>query len=300
MPCSSRTKNVPVESVLQVCEQRVSAAVTPGDLEQHDISGQELAGRIAEILSRNLASGRAQRVMGAGGQGGSGAREPKSRGETSSPPWHPCTLAQIEAYVDRVIAGYLWEGRRVERLAARDGTEWTRMCDRLAVRACNMLLRLGLPTARAASEAADFAQQACERIFRYPFPYDVSFDAWATLILRNRILQRHTRSPDLMDRRAMVRSLDQSDRSGTEGDSSLHDLLADQSSDSAFERAEVQARLVEAIAHLPSQEQQQVIIYTFFDELSDEEIARRLGRTRQAVYNLRHRALVGLKQILEG
>jgi DNA-directed RNA polymerase specialized sigma24 family protein len=41
-----------------------------------------------------------------------------------------------------------------------------------------------------------------------------------------------------------------------------------------------------------------VIQDTFLRELDDAQIARRLGKSKQAVYNLRHRALARLQKIL--
>lgn len=308
-----------VTPLLQVCEYRVNEAVGRGDLGQHRIRREELIRRVAGIVSRNLASGRAQRVMALSGgageqgsrgpstgsgsaeeQGDKGAGEQGSRGDFSPSPQSLCTEGgSIEVYIDRVIAGYLREHRRVEALAAGDEPAWHELGKLLAGRAYNMLLRLRVPAARAANEAPDFAQQTCEVVFSQPFPYDVSFDAWATLILKNQILQRYTRSQDLIDREPRVLSLDRPSQYKTGDDFSLYHLLADGSGRAAFERVEVQEWLLQAVAQLRSRPQQQVIVDTFFYELSDDEIAGRLGKTRQAVYNLRHRALRRLRQILE-
>jgi RNA polymerase sigma factor (sigma-70 family) len=204
-----------------------------------------------------------------------------------------------ETYVDRVIHSYLQEQSRVEALAAQDEAAWAELHEQLTGRAYNILLRLQVPPGQAMGEAADFAQAACEIIFSHPFPYDVSFDAWATRILKNRILWRDTRSQDLIDREPRTLSLDRPGRSETGDDFSLYDLLTDGAGTSAFERLEVQEWLMQAIAGLRSGAQQRVIIDSFFYGLSDEEIATRLGKTKQAVYNLRHRALRDLKEILE-
>lgn len=304
-PSVSPTKSgVPVP-ILQVCKHRVSAVVTQEELERHGVSREKLVERIADIVSRNLASGRARRAMavsrGAEGQGGRGVEE---QGRTHLCPSAPLPLGTevggpLEAYIDRVIAAYLREHRRVERLAARDEATWTELYERLASQAYYMLLRWQVPAARAADEAHDLAQQICEVIFSHPFPYDVPFDAWSTRILTNRILYRHTRSQDLMDREPGILSLDRPGRDATDDDFSLYDLLADESGESAFESVEVQERLIQAIAGLRSTAQQQVIIYTYFYELSDDEIARDLDKSKQAIYNLRYRALRRLKQILK-
>lgn len=266
--------------ILQMCERRVSEAVAEDDLEQYGASREELVRHVADIVSRNVASGRARRVT---------ARE-STKGEGELLP---------ETYIDRVVNAYLREHGRVQALAAQEEVAWTDLRDQLTGRAYNILLRQQSPTGQARGEAADFAQETCEVIFNHPFPYDVSFDAWATRILKNRILWKYTRSPDLIDREYRIISLDRPSRSKTGDDFSLYDLLADDSGTSAFERLEVQEWLIQAIARLRSQAQQQVIIDTFFCELSDEEIAKRLGKTKQAVYNLRHRALRGLEEILE-
>jgi RNA polymerase sigma factor (sigma-70 family) len=266
--------------ILQMCEHRTSEAVTEDDLERYGASREEFVRRITDIVSQNVASGRAQRVMA--GQSIEGREE-----------------LPFETYIDRVVNFYLREHSRVEALAARNEVAWTELLEQLAGRAYNILLRLQVPPGRARGEAADFAQAACEVIFSYPFPYDVSFDAWATRLLKNCILWRYTRSQDLIDREPRILSLDRPGGSETDGDFSLYDLLADDSGASAFKRFEVREWLIQAIARLRSRAQQQVIIDTFFYELSDEEIAKRLGKSKQAVYNLRHRALKRLKQILE-
>jgi RNA polymerase sigma factor (sigma-70 family) len=155
-----------------------------------------------------------------------------------------------------------------------------------------------VPAAQAASEAADFAQESCEAIHIHPFPYDVAFDAWTARILKNNVLQRYTRSRDVTDRMPGTVSLDGSATIDREDTFSLYSLLSDESSTSAFDRADVREWLLGAIAKLKSQAQQQVILDTYFYELDDGEIARRLGKTKNAVYILRYRALQNLKQML--
>lgn len=273
------TKSVSKFRILQTCKRRVSEAVTEDDLEQHGTSRGEFVSHITDIVSQNVASGRAQRVMAGR----------FIEGREGSP---------LETYVDRVIDCYLREHNRIEALADGNRAAWTELFEQLAGRAYNILLRLQVPPGWARGEASDFAQEACEVIFSHPFPYDVSFDAWATRILKNCILGRYTRSQDLVDREPGILSLDRPSQEVGD-DFSLYDLLTDDSGTSVFDRLEVREWLIQAIARLGSRAQQQVIIDTFFYELSDEEIAQRLDKTRQAVYNLRFRALRRLKQILK-
>jgi RNA polymerase sigma factor (sigma-70 family) len=280
-----------------MCKHRVCQTVAQADLEQLGLSCQEFVARITDIVRRNLASGRAGRVMAEATKRATAGRGlPIAGTDADSGLW--AIGDHFEAYVDRVIACFLEEHHRVEGLAAQDQAAWTALFEQLANRATHMLLRMRMSAARAANEASDFAQKTCEIIFCHPFPYDVSFDAWATLILRNQILHRYTRSRDLVDREPQTLSLDQPGRSNAHGNFSLYDLLNGGTDAAAFESVEVQEWLLQAVARLRSRAQQQVIVDTFFYDLPDDEIARRLGKSRQAVHNLRHRALRHLRGIL--
>ena len=66
-----------------------------------------------------------------------------------------------------------------------------------------------------------------------------------------------------------------------------------------FERIENQLLLLDAIAQLPSEAQRQVILLSFFYDWESAQIAEALDKTPQAVYNLKHRALRKLREILE-
>jgi RNA polymerase sigma factor (sigma-70 family) len=260
----------------QHCDRRVRALVAPDLAEAHDLSQTALARHVSQIVARNLESGRAQRVIAAS---------------------RTVSAEQLEPYIDRVIATFLVEHERVDRLAAAEGDEWSRLCGQLTNRAAAMLTRVRQSPATAA-EAIDFAQAACESIFQHIFPYDVSFDAWATLILKNFVLQRYTRSRDLLDRNPEVASLDDSQTLVVGEGLSLHDLLADPSA-AVFERRDVQDWLLQAITKLTSRAQQQVIVALYFDNRAEAEIAQHLGRSVQAVYNLKYRALRQLKELLQ-
>jgi RNA polymerase sigma factor (sigma-70 family) len=247
-----------------------------GDLDRH-------IKQVVRIVSDNVVSGRLERVQR--------FRQRSGKSELF-----------LEEYANIVATFYCREGDRVDRLVLRDEAEWEQLWRVLAKRAYNVLLTFDIEGRRAYDEAGDFAQQACETIFqalcRYEYPYDVSFDAWATKILTNLVLKRHTRSRDLLDWQGPVVSLEGA--AGQEPTTSgfLHEVLASKEEPDPFERAEVQEKLLQAIEQLGSQAQQQVIVDSLLHELSDEEIARKLGRSKQAVYNLRHRALIRLKQIL--
>jgi len=243
--------------------------------------------RIMAIVIRNIASGRAARVM---------ATSSAAAG-FSSPDLLPGDdlVVPLQRYIDRVASFFFQERQRVDGLAAGEEAAWTQLQTTLTERAMHILARL---PASAAHDAADFAQETCAIIFEQTFPFDVPFDAWAALILRNQILARRTRSRDPSDRDPDLASLDQPKMAEADPPFSLYDLVSDASKIDDFARVEVQEWLLTAIARLPTEPQRQVIIGSYFYEWSDEEIAARLSKTRQAVYNLRHRALCFLKKLL--
>ncbi len=254
------------------CERRVEQQVTPAQLTALGLSRAAVIQRLTAIVARNIQSGRAQRVLAA-----------------TAP-------EQIDQYIDRVIAAFLVEHDRLDRLAAGEADAWARLFQQLAQRAQWLLNRIATSPATA-PEAIEFAQAACEAIFRSTFPCDVSFDAWATLVLKNIIWQRYQRSRDLLDRNSQVESLENASTAEPGAEFSLHELLADPNSN-VFDQPEVREWLLTALDQLSSVTQERVLIELYFNERSIPEVAQRLGRSVQAVYNLKHRALLELKSIL--
>jgi RNA polymerase sigma factor (sigma-70 family) len=259
--------------VLALCKQRL--------VERHLLqSASGLVRDIARIVWRNVQSGRAGRVIA------------RDAGSDAVPPdaW--------SQYVDKVITIYLEEHPRVARLIDRDDAEWARLYATLEYHARLRLHTQSATRSHLAQEAADFAQQACESIFRSEFPYDVAFAAWANVVLLNHIRRRLARSPDVIDRHPRLVSLDQPAGDELDTDSPAHETFPDPAGDVDFERVELRLALLAAIDQLGSRAQRAVVIDSYLRELSDDAIARKLGKSRQAVYNLRHRALEHLHEIL--
>lgn len=254
------------------CERRVRHNRMSEQLRAQGLSPAVVVQRLVPIVTRNYQSGRAQRVLGA------------------APPIAP---AQFERYIDRVLATFLLEHGRLERLAAADTDSWTVLLNQLARQAQVLLGRICTSPATAPEEL-EFAQAACEVIWRCPFPFDVSFDAWATVILRNTIWQHYQRSRDMLDRCPAIESLDQP---GPGGAASRYEWWAEPNT-AHVDQGEVREWLLAALRRLPSVAQEQVLLELYFHGRSAADVARRLGRSVQAVYNLKHRALAELRQVL--
>jgi len=253
------------ESLRRLCRQRLAllhrTLPTPVSEEQ-----------IFQIIQTNLSNGRFQRFAAH-----------RSRR-------HPFTLAD---YIDLVLLQFSREHERLALLEKDDSAEWQRLDKLLAHRAWRIVRHFRDGT-DAWEEALNFAQETCLIIFEQRYPFDVSLEVWATKILKNLILARYTRSKDILDRRQRLESLD---AETSEAGDSLQEVTPDTRSLVPFEKIENQTLLLNAMAQL-SPTQRQVIRDTFLRELDDAQIARRLGKSKQAVYNLRHRALARLQKIL--
>lgn len=66
-----------------------------------------------------------------------------------------------------------------------------------------------------------------------------------------------------------------------------------------MERGIAQSRIQAALSQL-TQDQQDVVILRFFEEMSNAEVAKIMGRTEGAVKALQHRALAALSRALSG
>jgi RNA polymerase sigma factor (sigma-70 family) len=204
--------------------------------------------------------------------------------------------ASLSGYIDRVISTSLHEWTRVHALDQGDPVEWAQLSDLLRRRAYSMIKHYR--EADAYEMAHDFAQQACLAIFSHPFPWDVSFDAWTTRILKNQVMAHYTRSSDALDQPIPTLSIDEPSGPEEDGGSPLAETIVAPSSRAPFEKIENLDFLLEALAQVRSATQYHVIVWTYFDQVEDEEIARRLKMRIQNIYNLRRRGLIRLYQIL--
>ena len=233
--------------------------------------------RVHGILVQNVASRRALRVM---------------------EQYFSCTPEGWEQYQRRVLYTFQCEHVRYDALHEGDMAAWETLTRQLTLAAQRMLQRSGMCSQYARDQATELSQQACEHIFAATYPWDISFDLWARTIVRNVFLQRCTRSRDLMDRGPFapeeLELEDLCEHAGPRGAAANHN----QAELGTYESYSDAGELIAAIEQMQSQQRRDVILYTFFEELSDEEIAEAIGKSRSAVQTLRHRALRQLRMLL--
>lgn len=276
----------PAEAGLDGLRELVRARVAglPGErIAALGMDGATLVAWLHDRIAASFASGRAARVILGSGR------------------WEHLSSEAREWYLERVLQHALQEIPGLTMLAAGEQGAWERLRDWLRGRAYPLVARLVVSEA-SATEVEDFVQVACLTIGSKldQFPCDAPFDAWLMVILRNTVLAQVMRSRDLLDREAGVASLDRRAASPAGELPALEERLPDDAQGAQFHRVELRLLLAGAVARLQSEHQRRTLHYTYFEELPDREIARRLGTTAGNVAQLRLRALRRLRSLLGG
>jgi|GEM_PF-1419057 len=253
---------------------------------------------VAAILDINAHSGRAARVM---------AKMRASR-QIFTQFWdHAIAYAPTLtwemlwlAYQHRVLVVFADDCERILALHHHSELAWQALAQQLTGKAIHLLMRAGVGMGCACDKATEIAQQACECALSHPYPCDVPLDYWLYTILKNVNLQVWTRSQDLLDRDPTMHSLDEMAEHGI-GIAARAFMCAAANhgaTDPAHSSAQMDA-LIDAINHMQSEERRLVVAYTYFADMTDDEIAARLHKSKAIVHILRHRALRQLRALIE-
>lgn len=193
----------------------------------------------------------------------------------------------LEAYRAIVTLYYIEHHSMISQLRANDSETWEHLWQSLFDRAYRLLCGWGWPTDQAYTRAQEATQEACFSIHKRPYPYDCPFNAWATKILRDCVFRSYHRPRNPLDLPGVMPLIDEQ-RLSTENDPP-----------EVPSTVENQDLLLRALGHLRSPPQRKVIECLFLEGLSPEETAQRLGKSVQAIYNLKGRALIKLRQLLK-
>jgi len=234
---------------------------------------------VQELLEHNFAKGRWQQVM---------------RKEF---PFRDLDAA-IQAYANRVAAGYEEQHTRVEPLQQGEAKAWTTLRCWLEKCARSRLQRqFYLEGENLQYEVEELVQDTCEAILTTYFPYDVIFEAWVSCILHN-LIRRHYRAAKVRhcitfaDMMAETLSPGGPNAEEQEWEWEFPDPCQ------PLESWELHNLFEDLLAQLPTEEQRQVTRLTYILGWDAEAIATQMGKTRQAVYNLRNRGLTNLQCLL--
>ncbi len=254
--------------------------------------------RVRGILIQNVTSGRALRVMAHYLASPPATCDSELTLDCSKDLHTACTPTSWEKYQQRVIHAFQSENARYDALHEGNMDAWQILAYQLAQAAQRMLLHSGACSQYARDQADELSQQACEQIYAALYPWDIPFDLWCRTVVRNIFLQRCTRSHDLMDREIFAGdAMDFEDVQAcpsTTGSAAYNNYTEAASYQGCMDANE----LIGAIKQMQSQQRRAVIMYTYYEELSDKEIAKAIGKSCSAVQTLRHRALRQLRALL--
>lgn len=204
------------------------------------------------------------------------------------------------AYQHRVILIFCADRVRILALDQRSAEAWQALSQQLTGKALRLLTHAGFGAACACDKAAELAQQTCTCLVAHAYPCDIPLDYWLYTILKNVTLQALTRSQDLLDRDPAVRSLDDLEDRGV--CVAAHSFMCAATNAGAGDPLHGSAQmdaLIQAINRMPSAERRMVVAYSYFADMTDEEIAARLHKSKAVVHILRHRALKQLRSLIE-
>lgn len=176
----------------------------------------------------------------------------------------------------------------IARVAAGDEGAFAELYDRLSAPLYSVALRM----LGDAAEAQDALQDVCLQIWRRAASYDPALSSvfsWAMLLTRSRVIDRlRARGRRL---RVVGGSLDDDAQSSQQ---SAEALTAANGSEIAEEHEEA-ARVRSALNLLP-QEQREALDLAFFNDLTHEEIAARLGQPLGTIKARIRRGLLKLRE----
>jgi len=253
---------------------------------------------VAAVLETNAHSGRAARVIG----------KMRARRQVFMQFWDgeiafspDLTWAELwAAYQHRVLFVFKADSERILAWHHRGEQAWRTLMHELTGKAIRSLVRVGFSLECACDKAAEMAQETCERALAHAYPCDVPVDYWLYAILRNINLQVWTRSQDMLDRDPTISSLDELEDMGIciAARSFMCAAANHGATDPSHSSTQMDA-LIHAINQIQSMERRQVVAYTYFADMTDDEIAAHLHKSKAVVHILRHRALKQLRSLIE-
>jgi RNA polymerase sigma factor (sigma-70 family) len=259
----------PGEALVRQCMRRVRVCCPGADVDQGD-----MARRAARIITQNR-----RRIPG-----------------DSLP--DPVTGVP-NAYVDAVLRTLLAEGPRIAALRAGDDVAWAVMLSLITHRVRARLRRIYVSGAYLTpfDDLADDLMLRCtariwERLDAYPF--DAPLDAWISRFVRYEVSAALRKAAFRHNARA--RSLDAPLTPHAPDSTSLGDVLPDGHSARLAERLDVRLTVEAGLSTLPPDQRE--VVQRGLDGQPVSDIARIMGRTRNAIYVLRHRALSALQDFV--
>ena len=192
----------------------------------------------------------------------------------------------INEYAQRVVKNYDKFSAYINTIQIeRNEAEWQPLFENMQVWAYNYFLAINHPPGKMTMESAIArATEAAIVLLDAHFPYDTPFAPWARVIVVN-TCKKFVRKTLKVSNKSNLNPIDLD---------KLENLLT---SSQKKDWEDQHIDLISAIEQL-TDTRKEVILLSYFEGLSPDEIASRINKTKQAVYMLRFHAIEDLRKIL--
>ena len=196
----------------------------------------------------------------------------------------------LRDYVLQVIGCYRDYHDRVRSIQIEKSNEiWVAFKRRLDLWAFRFLCKRGFPPNRNTFRLAqDYATETSITVMKARFPYDISFDSWAYVLLRNVCFQQFEKA----NKKSKV-----PDHLLVELNEELWQI-ADPDAGEVERRTGRRQQIEDAIEKVSTKRMRQVLRLYYYEGLSYQEIANLWGKTVNSVYKSHFDALKDLRKIL--
>jgi RNA polymerase sigma-70 factor (ECF subfamily) len=199
-------------------------------------------------------------------------------------------IERVQEYVNRVFQTYSDLNLYIRSIQIERSTiAWTPLFKKMQTWAYHFFLGKNFYPGEATQEiASGCATEAAINLLNAYFPYDADFEPWVCIIVQNTCLKwiKKETAKSVVPLQKII-----------EIDETL-DNLEDPTLLEERYQVDLVGELLEAVAKL-SNERRQVIELFYLNDLSSEEIAKKMGKSVGAIYNLKFNALNDLRKILD-
>ena len=211
-------------------------------------------------------------------------------------------LAWLMDYLQSIVQIFQEEKERLQALARQDASAWGKLFSQAAFATYRLLIEMGVTRTHAEEIASDIAHAVCRQVGADLFPCDVPFGAWVHGLLNQQILYQLTYCDELQSP-GPANDLHTGMRHEQPG------FIAPAAAQSSFGTIDTTFQvamqpvdsdlLATAIGQLPSLQQRMAIVYLCYYNLSADEIAGRMDKTRDEAEALCRSALRHLRGIMQ-
>jgi RNA polymerase sigma factor (sigma-70 family) len=202
------------------------------------------------------------------------------------------------SYIHEIIFHVLKYGPRVEQLKAGNVESWDAFMALIERRVNTNLRRVADQFGHRFDDLVDELVQHCATVLWISFdryPYDTNLESWVAQFVAFEVSTIRRGSDFKWN--STARSLDQPTGPG-EGGSTLGELLPDKKAANYYEEIDLYLTVLDASKHL-TPVQREVVRRILLLGQKPQDIADEMGKKRNTIYQIRHRAVTNLRRHIE-